>query len=192
MVNADAKVVLNGVLEQARSAAGVADRDAMLISCVNALILPAGDGDPQVARDGYERDLSLIGAQDGNNHRVRAEGGAGAFVGADQQEVDGLLSVVEDVTAGGVDGWQRRDSINEEVRVDSGFFGLRRRGREWMMEMLNQVWAGKEAMQSLSTKQAGRELELVRRSAPMSPECREAWGLRARWPHIRRAVMPRG
>ena len=51
-----------------------------------------------------------------------------SLVGADQEEVDGLLSVAEDLTAGGVDGRQGRDGVDEEVRVHCGCRGLRGNG----------------------------------------------------------------
>ena len=99
MVDADAEVVEDRIFQQARSAAGIADGNSMLIGSVDALIFPAGDGYPQITRDRDQRDLSLVRAQDGDDHRIRAEGAARSSVGADQQEVDGLLSIVEDLTA---------------------------------------------------------------------------------------------
>ena len=90
----------------------------MLIGSVDAIVIPTRDGNPQVTRNGNKRDLSLVRAEDGNNHCIGAEGCAGAFVGTDQQEINGLLSVVENLTTGRVNGGKGRDRIDEEVRVN--------------------------------------------------------------------------
>ena len=50
VVDADAEVVEDRVLEQAGSAAGITDRDAVLVGGVDALVFPFRDGHPQVAR----------------------------------------------------------------------------------------------------------------------------------------------
>lgn len=52
----------------------------MLVGGVDAVVVPARDVDPKIARDGNKRDLSIVGAQDGNHHCVGAEGCAGTYV----------------------------------------------------------------------------------------------------------------
>src|SRR5687767_11198928 len=132
MVNTDTEIIKDRIFKQARSAAGVTNRNAVLVSRIDALVLPFGDEHPQVTRDGDKGYLTLIGAQDGDDHRIGAEGAAGSAIGADQQEVDRLLPVVQDLTtarSGGVNRCQGRKSIGKHVWVDRRGFGLSGRGQ---------------------------------------------------------------
>ncbi len=124
VIDADAQVVLDRFLQQTGSAAGIVDRDAVLVGCVDALVLPAGDIHPQVARDGDEGNLAFVRAQDGDHHCVGTERAAGALVRADQQEVDRFLAVVKHLAPGGVDGRERLEGVDQHVRVDGGGLGL--------------------------------------------------------------------
>jgi hypothetical protein len=72
------------------------------------LVAKVRDVDPQVARDGDQRDLPFARSQQGNDHGVGAERTTRAPVGADQQEVDRFLVV------------QRRDGRQLQVRIHSG------------------------------------------------------------------------
>src|SRR5829696_464521 len=109
MVNANAKVVENSIFQQTWSAAGIVDGDAVLIGSIDALVFPFRNVDPQIARNRDERDLSIIGAQNGNDHRICAEAAAGSSIRPDQQEVDRLLSIVEYLTSVRVNGGKRCD-----------------------------------------------------------------------------------
>lgn len=62
------------------------------------------DVDPQIAGDGDERNLTFLWPDDGNDQCVSAVGGAWAFVGADEQEVDRFV-IGEGRQGGGCDGY---------------------------------------------------------------------------------------
>src|SRR5687768_4501245 len=83
MINTDAEIIEDRILKQSWSAARIANRNPMLVGSIDALILPFGDEHPQVTRDGDEGYLSLIRAQDGDNHCIRAEGTAGPSIRTD-------------------------------------------------------------------------------------------------------------
>ena len=178
MINPNAEIIEDRIFKQAWSAARVANRNPVLVGSIDALILPFGDEHPQVTRDGDEGYLSLIGSQDGDDHRVRAEGAAGSSIGADQQEVDSLLSVVQDLTtarSGRVNCCQRCKGIEEDVRVDGRGFGLSGRGEsrgwgsriQWSAQTVSPLMG--KACQSESREWVGRELQSEKRSAQQSP-----------------------
>ena len=96
VVNVQAEVVLDGVLQQLRAAAGIICDLAVHVGGVDALHFPFGDVHPQVARDGDERNLVIFWAQDRDDHGVGAIRGAGTFVRADQQEGDHVRAFVDD------------------------------------------------------------------------------------------------
>ena len=52
----------------------------MLVGSVDSVVIPTGNINPKIARDGDKRDLSIVGTQDGNHHCVGAEGCAGTYI----------------------------------------------------------------------------------------------------------------
>ena len=121
VVNADAQVVQESILERGRPAARVMVYITELVSGVDALHPVAGDVDPQVARDGDQRHLPGLGPERGDDDGICAEGSPAARIGTEQGECD-RLSVGQDRergwgVIGGADvgrypaGWQERRGV---------------------------------------------------------------------------------
>ena len=130
MIDRDAKVDLDGVGEQARSSPGVAGSMPNLVGYVDAAPTVGGDVDPQITRDGEQRNLFcvLVDGCDDDDVGVLSPQVCGR-VESGEKEVHDLTRIGWRGQGGGTEHWRRGQGWRRRGR-DGGCRRNRRQGRD--------------------------------------------------------------